>query len=315
MPIQKSKALVDKILTQLSNKYVPEGYISEEILPEVNVVESSGLVADYGNNHLRLVSTIHEGEAKYKRISTKNESTRTYSIETHGLSDVITEKTRRNTPQPFDAEQDTMMDLLNILWLEKEKALADNITDTGVITQNTTLSGTDQYSDFDNSDPLGDFTNAFNVVHAATGVLPNKMVMDLATILTLRYHPKILRSLGFADNRSGGLSMSDLERAIGVDGSPLKILVGKVNFNSAKEGQADVLTPVWGKNIVFLHAPATAAKRQTSLGYRFQFGSPRRVFKNSIDNPPNSMEILVDDEYDQQLSNVGAAFLIKDSIL
>jgi hypothetical protein len=38
------------------------------------------------------------------------------------------------------------------------------------------------------------------------------------------------------------------------------------------------------------------------------------VFKNAIDNPPNATEIIVLDRYQQLLSSVNAAYLIKDAV-
>ena len=78
---------------------------------------------------------------------------------------------------------------------------------------------------------------------------------------------------------------------------------------------ASSIKEVWGKDIIFAVAPLKAAKRQVSLGYRFQqFGSPRRVFKNPITNPPNGIEVLVDDSYEFCIGNAKAAFLIKNAV-
>jgi len=127
----------------------------------------------------------------------------------------------------------------------------------------------------------------------------------------LRYHPQMLRALGYADNRPGGLSKDELAFAMDVK----RLLIGTAVFESAAEGQPSAIQAVWGKNIIFCVAPQTAARGQVSLGYRIQqFGAPREVFKNAIDNPPNATEIIVLDRYQQLLSSVNAAYLIKDAV-
>jgi hypothetical protein len=127
----------------------------------------------------------------------------------------------------------------------------------------------------------------------------------------LRYHPDLVRNLGYADSRPGGLTQDELAKAMDVK----RLLVGEAVYESANEGQTSSIASVWGKHIIFAIAPTTASKRQVSLGYRFQrFGAPRRVFKNAQDDPPNSNLVLVDDSYDMLLSTVTAAYLIKDAV-
>lgn len=304
-------ALVDKLLTQVSNKIVPEGYISEMILPMVQVKQTTGLLGSYGNNHLRIETTITTGKNKYPRIDTRQYSTQTYNIETHGLSDVITKAAFANVEAPFDAEADTTDELTTHLWLGKEKALADSLTSTSVLTNNVTLSGTDQYSDYANSDPIGDFATARSTVFNAVGKAPDTAIMSWDVYNILRFHPDLITNLGFNQQRPGGLNGVELAKAMDVK----RVLIGEAVYNSAKEGQADSISSVWGKHIIFCVAPKVSEKRQISLGYRFQqFGPPRKVYKNAVSNPPGAKEILVDDHYQQLISTATAGYLIKDAV-
>jgi hypothetical protein len=60
--------------------------------------------------------------------------------------------------------------------------------------------------------------------------------------------------------------------------------------------------------------PDRAIPYQVSLGYRIQQSAPRRVYKYAVSNPPNSQCVLVEDNYDLMLSNVKAAYLVKNCI-
>ena len=131
-------------------------------------------------------------------------------------------------------------------------------------------------------------------------------------------------SRGGSGDGSGGLALlasmapntanmvSNAAKALGVD----QVMVANAMYNSAKEGQADVLTNGWGKNIVFAVIPDSAQKYQISLGYniRLDDGQPRKVYSQPMFNPPGSTEILVEDEYDLRLSDVTAGYLIKNAI-
>lgn len=306
------KALVDKLLTNVSNAYIPDGYISEMILPKLNVVQSSGKIGKYGSEHLRIVPTIMGGRGGAKRLDAVSRSSTSYFVESHGLEDIVTKEDFRNVEQPFDAEKDSVMTLSTVLWLGKEKALADTLMNPAIITQGQTLSGTSQWNDYTNSDPIGVAVTAKKTIRASTGVPPDTMIADWAVAETLRYHPKILRNLGYADNRAGSLTNDELAKALGMR----RFLVGNVSYNSAKEGQADSLAPLWAKDVIFCVAPDSPSKMQKSLGYFVQISGqgPRKVFKEPTFNPPDGMKILVQDEYDMLLVDANCAYLVQDAI-
>ncbi len=306
------KSQIDMLLTGASSAYIPEGYICEEILPMIGAVQSSGKLAKYGNQHLRIENSVKSGRGAYRRVEAITRSTASYQIEGHGLEGLVSKEDYKNVLNPYDAEKDETMGLTSMLWLEKEQVLADTLTSTSIITQNATLAGSDQYSDYTNSDPLDDFATARSTVRSGCGMAPNLAAMDWAVWNMLRFHPQMLDALGFKMARPGGLSPDELAVALGVE----KLLIGKAVKNSAKEGQSDSLAAVWGKHIVFAVAPAKAQPYQVSLGYRVQYQGeqPRKVYKYNPNNPPESTAILVEDNYDMLISNAAAAYLIKDAI-
>ncbi len=89
-------AMVDKLLTRVSNRLNPQGYVSEMALTPHKVKQQSGKLGSYGNNHLRIVTTNMGGQGKARRIESFTQSTSSYFIDDHGLSDVVTASDRRN---------------------------------------------------------------------------------------------------------------------------------------------------------------------------------------------------------------------------
>ncbi len=310
--MSQTRAIVDKLLTNVSSMLVPEGYVSEMILPQIPVVQTTGKLAKYGTNHLRIETSITGGRGAYRRVETQSRSSTGYEIEGHGLEGLVTEDDYRNVEKPYDAERDESLGLSTILWLGKEKGLADTLTSTAIITQNTTLSGTGQFSDYENSDPIAKFNTARATVRSGCGLPPNRAVMDWAVYNKLRFHPQMLEALGFKYAKPGGLNENELATALGVK----TLYIAQAVYESAKEGAASSLAAVWGKHIVFFYAPDTATPQQTSVGYYVRYGnkSPRQVYKYPINNPPNATGILCDDSYDMLISNAGAAYLIKDAV-
>ena len=306
------KGIFDPLLTKASSAYIPKGCIADQVLPQLTFSQYTGLLAGYGKSHLRIENSIVGGKGKYRMVESIVRTTQQFYIQGHGLSGLVTKQDYKNVKDPFDAEKDEVMGLSTILMLEKEKILADALGNTSVMTQNVTLSGTSQLSDYTNSDAVTVFKNAKLAVKSGCGAVANTAIMDYDVVETLRYHPQLLDVLGFKFARPGGLSNEELAKALGVD----KVMVANAMYNSAKEGQADVLTNVWGKNIIFAVIPDSAQKYQISLGYniRLDDGQPRKVYSQPMFNPPGSTEILVEDEYDLRLSDVTAGYLIKNAI-
>lgn len=305
-------AILDKLLSNTSSAYVPKGCKAEEILPPIMSKEFTGKLAKYGTNHLRIETTVVGGRGKFRQVETQNRSQSSYAIEGHGLEGLVTREDYANVLLPYDAERDETLGVSTILLLEKEKGLADSLTSTSTMTQNVTLSGVDQYSDYDNSDPIDDFSTARAAVRAGCGALADTAIMDWAVYNKLRFHPQMLDAMGFKIARPGGLNEEEMITALGVE----RVIIPNAMYESAAEGQTSSLASVWGKHIVFAVLPKVAQTYQVSLGYRVQLAGeqPRKVTKWAVNNPDGANSILVTDYYDMFLSNVLAGYLIKDAI-
>lgn len=311
--MSQNKAQIDQLLTKATSAYIPKGYISEVLLPFIPVAQYTGLLGAWGQNHLRIVNSVVGGKGKYRRVETKATSSSSYHIEGHGLTDLVTREDYRNTTLPFNAEKMKTIGLSTVLWLEKEKGLADTLADTAIVTQNATLVGTDQFSDYNNSDPVAQFSVGREAVRAGCGVYPNAAFMDKAVRNKLKYHPQLLELLGFKYARPGGLSDQELAQALDVD----KVVIADVSYQSANAGQTNgAMSAVWGKHMWMGVIPDAAQLEQISLGYRFglEGEQPRKVYKQAVFNPPESTELLVEDLYDYLISNATAVYLWKNAI-
>jgi hypothetical protein len=314
LPNPRNRARVDKLLVNVSRRRNVEGLIANQVLTSVTVTKDSGLIGKYDKSNLRIEHDIVGGETPYPRVAASVKDSDTYLLQKHGLSAIITEEDRANEEQPFDARSDRTVELTDKLLLGKEIALATPLTDTGTLTNNVTLSGTDQYNDYSSSDPLGDFSTARASIYANAGK-PARIPGTFAIVPwdvfdTLSFHPDLMDTLKYTKPKDMGLTEQELARVMGVN----RLLVPWSQYNSAKEGQTDVITAVWGKNIIFGYAPMSGTKRMETLGFQVSKRENTRVFTRQLGNPPNAEEIMMDIEYDFLLTEVGAAYLIKDAI-
>ncbi len=309
----QSGAIVNKLLTGASNGYFPTGFIAEQILPAVYVPQTTGLIGKYSNNHLRIVNTTHEGKGSYRQLEAVTVSSDSFNIEDHGIYDIITKKQMANFEKPFDAETDTALALTLAHFISKEYALASTLQNPSIITQGTTLSGNAQYNNLDHadSDPLGDKIAADNAIEAAVGGPSNTAIMSMKTFRYLSRHEKILKALGFTNYPTMGVSMAQLATILQVD----RVLVSDAMYCSSVEGQTEVLSPIWGKDIIYARIFAPAL-RQKTLGYEMRLTGtmPRSVSTYNPPMPVGSKGVIVTDNYDQLILNAGCAYLIQDAI-
>ncbi len=306
-------AQVDKLLSNVSNGlFLDEGYICEKLMPVIEVPETTGLMGKYGNGHLRIESSLMGGRMAAKRVEPITRTTDTYKLNHHGLEGIVTEEDYKNVSLPFKAEEDETRGVTSLLLQFKEYTLASALANTAVMTKNTTLSGQAQFSDFQNSSPLGVSQDAAASIKQYSGMVPNTVIMSWEVLNKLKYHPEILSNLGFAANRAGILSVQDIARALDVQ----RVEIAMSTYNSAKEGQADVLAPIWGKHMIFAYLPASAAPYQKSLGYylRLQGVGSRRVSKYNLNNPVGAKAILVDDYFQYMIADANCGYLVKNVI-
>lgn len=311
--MSQNKAVFNLPLTNISTDVVKNTeMLADKIFPEIPVVQTDGLLAGYGLDHVRFVETEYSGKGKYPTIDIYNRTSQGYNIKKYPLATTLTEEDYANVTQPFDAEKDATMHLTSLLMIQKEVGMATLLQTIGNYANSDTLTGTDQYNDEDNSNPLTDFELAIRAIEDETGQTPNKCIMSAKVAGQLKKHPQIVDRLGFKFNQPGRITDAQLASVLDVS----ELLIGKGVYNTAKEGQTPSLSPIWGKDIIFLHTPKTAAKHTVSFGYRVQKVKGIRTFKNSINNPPNAKEILTDMWYQNLLStsNDGAGYIIKDAI-
>lgn len=304
--------IVEPLLTQALLSLKPVGFIAEEIFPFVGVDKYTGKLGELGNDFLRIENSLKGSRGKYRMVDAITRTTQGFEIEGHGLEDMVTKQDYANDMLPYNVEKDKSMGLAMRLQIEKEKLVADTLSSTSVLTNNTTLVGTDQYSDYNNSTPVDDFIEYRESVRAACGFYPDTGIMDLKTINVLRYHPQLLDSLGYKWNRPGGLKFQEVADVLELK----RLLVAECVYNAAKEGQSDNIQPIWGRDIILGVIPNAPAPYQTSLGYRIGLNGQqaRKMYKYPAQNPPGANMLLCEDEYDYLIAKAAAGFLIKNAV-
>ena len=298
---------VDNVLTNMSVAYHNDDLIAEKIFPRLEVPGRTGFYYTFDKSKFRIENSERTGVSRAKRVSYGMTKTAFGPLLEQSLEEAIEYEVRDTYPTPHDARVDATEDVSERLDLGHEKAVADIAFSATYITNNVTLSGTDQWSDYANSDPFSDIQTGIDAVKAASVMMPNTMVIGYEVWAKLRHHPDLLGRLSVANIRV--LTPQLLADLIGIK----QVLIGGAMHNTAVEGQADSLGYVWGKNCLLAYIAPKVGLKKLSLGYTLQVKGARYI--DRWDEKAVKAEFVrANDYYQAKTVAVEAGYLIVAAI-
>lgn len=301
---------IDKALTGVSNAWENDDndFIADSLFPVVTVNKPTFKVGKYGKDGLRLPSnTLRTGESKAKRVNLTRGFDDIGPLQEHSLSDFITKDDYDLTDDPFEPESDSVENMNSIMALVDEKDLASQLTNTSIITQNTTLSGTAQWNDYDNSDPITDIVNG---ITTGKFVNYNTIAMGQEVWYKISQHPVILDRLKWSER---GVVTIEAFLSLLAPYGITKLLIGKAKENTGKEGLADNISTVWGKNVILAFVQPKPGRKKVNGGYKFALKNGREVSREAKNNPRGT-ELVNTDYYGHFLLSTDCFYLIKNAV-
>jgi hypothetical protein len=204
-------------------------------------------------------------------------------------------------------EVDTTEVLTDALIRAREKRVADIAFSSGSITTGSTLTGSDQWSDFAGSDPLGDIETAMITVKGASGRVPNVVVVGEQVMSKLRNHPDLLERIKYTQK---GVVTADLLASL-LPGNP-KVLVGDLMYDSSTEGDSESLGYIWGKHALVAYVESSPGIKKMSLGY--QFYSEDRTASKWREDKIRADRIEVSEVSDEKLVSASCGYLFTNAV-
>ena len=258
---------LDQPLNTVSVGYKNDDYFAEQLFPVVPVKKQSGRYWVFGRERFRQYETIRHAGAEAREIAPWSLSNNAYFCDDHSLKDKISDEERANS-DGTDVEINTTENLTNALLLDIEIRAANLVL--GGTVPSTTLSGTSQWSDYVNSDPVAAVEAQKTVIKKAIARTPNTLAVSYPVFATMRQHPKIIDRFKFT--QVGVLDQQALKTAFGVD----NFWVLGAEYDTAAEGQMPSLDFVWGKHALLAYVVPEPRQRDMTLGYTFRwlFGAP-----------------------------------------
>jgi hypothetical protein len=295
----------DTLLTNISLQWGPTGHIADQVVPPVPVRLEDGSFIVYGKEKFNIPEAQRRPRSRYKEIDwTLGKDT--YHAEEYGLEGRIDDRERNNQAAPLDIDETTTEIITDNILNNRERRVANLVTSTTNITQNTTLAGANQWSDATGGDPVGIAELAQTTIQAATGFVPNAVAMGYKVWQKLRNNAKIKAQL--SSDESQQVTQARLADILGVE----RIFVGTVLFNTAKAGQTAVLGDMWGKDAVFFYLQPRPAMRRPGFAYQFRVQAMKTFRWRDV--PVNCDVIRVNEIGAEKIIASQLGFLVKAAV-
>lgn len=299
--------VVDPALSNVSIKYTNDTFIADLIFPMVKVAKQTGKYYVYDKSNLRVDATARAAGSVANEVDVGLAPRGTFSCDDHALKGFVADEIQDQADAALNPLVDEVEAVTEKLLLDREKNLATLLANTANITQNVTLSGTNQWSDYANSDPIGDVRTARQTIHQNTFKKPNTMFMSKLVFDMLLDHPAIIERIKYS--QLGVVTAELLARVFQVE----KVIVGEAGYNSANEGQTDSLSYVWGKHAWLAYISPVVRLKMLTLGATFTYST--RIVKRWRDEDREGTYVRIgNDNYQQSLIAAACGYLIKNAI-
>ena len=241
---------IDAALSNLSKAFKNNNFIGEEVAKILTVGKESGLYFTYGLDAFKIPNAYRIDGTRSNEVHMKVGQD-SYVCLQYALSDIITDNVRKQADPAINPEADTTEFITDLMLLQLEDLIASTMISTTPYTHSNTatLSGTSQWNDYSNSNPLTNIKTAKAKIRSLIGREANSIILAGDVAETLSLHPDIKDLRKYTDPNlltSAGLPPKILG---------LKVLEGKATKNTAYENLAESMSYVWGKNAIIAYIP------------------------------------------------------------
>ncbi len=303
---QYNEVHVDKLLSNVSFAYHNEGFVGESLFPIVKVQKDSDKYTLYGKERFRRNATKVADKTPTKKIDW-TVTFPSYECEDYGLHDLISDKEKRNADKPLNLRIDTTEVVTDMLALDREARVLEIVFSTSIITNNTTLTGTDQWSNSVDSDPIGNIVTGRSTIKKAIGKKPNTLCVTEDVWDVLREHPQLLERIKYS--MKGILTEDLVAQILGLE----RVIVAGGLEEQSTEGQSSSLDYLQTKKALLCFVEKNAGLKKITLGKTFMSQKP--VVRSWRENKLRSEVIEVIETTDEKLVAAGAGYLIDAAIV
>ena len=304
MPLA-SQMRKDQALSDFSVRYANPSYIADRVFPRLRgIVKNEGFIYKYDRSNLREENAGPLGQRTPAPEANWSVLDVPYKLGRYSLKELVTQEEIDEADVTFDPEEDTVEMLTDKLLVIRERKAAQALFSASNWPLNTTLSGTDQWSDAA-SDPIDDLETG----RKAMARKPNLIVFGDAVWSKFRHHAKVVDRFKYT---SGGI-ISGAQVAEILDIPAENVLIGDAQYNAAKEGVADVMADIWGKHCSLLYVDPNPRRKSLTACATLSKEASREVYEWPNEDPEGVWK-RVQDHYQHLIVASDLGYFIQNAV-
>ena len=236
----------------------------------------------------------------------------TDSTDGHALMDFIPVDDIKNAQslKNYDPIGISVEGLMALIQLDREKRTANLLFDTNqyAASNKTTLAANDKFSAASTSDPIKTILTGMN----ALPMRANGACMSYGVFQALSTHPKIVSAIFKNSGISGIIPAQAIADLFGLK----ELFVGDAYYQSAKKGQTESYSQVWGKSMLLYYKDRLAnMKNGTSFGFCAEFEKPQvETWEDKKPGVGGGLMIKVGENVKEVLAAPDLAYLIDAAV-
>jgi hypothetical protein len=258
---------IEPVLTNILTAYFQSEsrFIADRVFPGVPVDKDSGTFYTFDKKYWFSDEMKRRAPGQKYPRGEFGVGTDTFKTEQWALAKEIVDEAQANSQLPMSLERAAVRWLGLKALIRKERMWASSFMTTGVWATDDSLSN--KWSDTTNGDPVKDIATARRAMSHLTGFRPNVLIMGEIVRDRLIEHPDIAERVKYVQRATA----DNLEGALGELFRVPRILIGEAIFNSANEGQAEVMAPLFDDDALLLYVTDAPSIEEPSAGYSFHW--------------------------------------------
>jgi hypothetical protein len=266
---------IDAALSEMSIQFYMEQdmYLATAVMPVVSVTKQSDRYQIWDKDYwFKIPNTLRARATRANRVETAVSSS-AYYAHNYALEEPIAFEDLDNADSALEIEASTARHVMQLMMLDQENRIATLLTTAANVGSGNTLSGTAQWSDRANSDPVSDVSTGRLWIQKESGMRPNTIVNGQEVHDALLLHPDIIDRVKYTQRADGAtLEAALADILLGSRGG--RYFVGGAPKQNAGEGlptSASSMTFIWGKTCSIFYVPAAPGKNVPSAAYAFRW--------------------------------------------
>jgi hypothetical protein len=301
--------LVDPVLTDRIRGYRNAQMVGYALFPRIGNNARGAKIPTFDKDRFRLLAAERAPGATTARVNVSYSPT-DFSSRQYALEGVVPRESLEEASNGpgIDLGLEAVATVRDILALLVEKDQADLATNASnyATTNKATLSGTSQWSDYVNSNPIKAISEYKEAIRTQCGIYPNTLILGAAVYAQLQNHPVITDRI------------KHTSREIATE----PILAGLFDLQAVHVGRAvyqtnaGVQTDVWGKSAVLAYVapPDWRNRHEPSYGYTYALRGYPMVEQAYFDAPHKSWIYPTTDEARPYIVGADAGFLVSAAV-